>query len=297
MIRKIPKGKLVLIGGAEDKDKGEVEIADKTDDFKPLEILSALLPRKKRLPSIEVITTASRDPDSISRTYTDAFTKVGFRKIDFINMGNDPGPENPRFIERLKKTDAVFFSGGDQFRLSVVLGNSDVIDTIRERYQNDAHFTVAGTSAGAMALPALMMFEGENNEALLKGTVKVSSGLGFLDTCLIDTHFAKRGRFGRLAQAVVVNPSCVGIGIGEDTALIITKGREARCIGSGMCIVIDGKRIRHTNMAYARDHEPVCIEGLQVHILCRDTGFNLERRKFIPSRKDMREEAILQAKT
>jgi cyanophycinase len=291
MIRQVPKGKLILIGGGEDVGKKhDVQIAGKTTFFKPMEILKELLPKKKDHGKIEVITTATRHPEKTARNYRTAFRRIGFKDVGFINLGNNLEGSNPKFLERVKKAHTVFFSGGNQYRLSVILGNSDVLEVIREKYMTDPHFIVAGTSAGAMALTTLMMFEGENNEAILKGTVKISSGLGFLDGCVVDTHFTRRGRFGRLAQAVVMNPTCVGIGIGEDTALVVRKGKEARCIGSGMVIIIDGKHIRHTNMPFAENNEPVCIEGLEVDILCKDNGYLMDKRKFIPAKKVIKEE-------
>ncbi len=294
MLRKTPKGKLIIIGGAE--DKGSIEqpdISNKNTNYEPAEILKHLLPPKGSKKTIEIITTASAEPDSISKRYKEAFYSLGFKQVNFINMGNNYDASNPVFVGQIKKAHAVLFSGGDQFRLSTILGNTDVLKAVHERYFNDETFIVAGTSAGAAAAAALMMYEGENNEAILKGTVKISSGLGFMDGCIIDTHFTKRGRFGRLAQAVVMNPTCVGIGLGEDTALIITKGKEAYCIGSGMAIIIDGQYIGHTNMAYAEEGEPVCIEKLQVHILCKGSSFQFEKRQFIPSKKDMKIENSL----
>lgn len=290
MLRKVPKGKLILIGGAEDKgESGSVDIEHKNRDFQHLEILSELVPDKKAGRKIEIITTASSQPHEVSDMYRDAFDKMGFKHIDFINMGNNYDAKNPQFIKRIEKAQAVLFSGGDQFRLSTIMGNTDVLSAILARYTNDKDFIVAGTSAGAMALPTLMMYEGENNEALLKGTVKISSGMGFLDGCLVDTHFVKRGRFGRLAQAVVMNPTCIGIGLGEDTALILKKGM-AECRGSGMVTIIDSRDIGHTNIAYARENAPLCIENLRVHILCKGTRFELDKRKFIASKEDVKQE-------
>lgn len=287
MINKIPKGTLILIGGAEDKGNNR----NKNENFEHFEILKSLIPENKtKRKGIEIITTASSVPEEVMEMYKSAFDEIGYKNIGFINMGNNPDAHNPIFISRIKKAHAVLFSGGDQFRLATILGNTDVLDAVREKYINDPDFIVSGTSAGAMAIPTLMMYEGENNEAILKGTVKMSSGLGLLDGCIIDTHFTKRGRFGRLAQAVVMNPACVGIGVGEDTALVIKKGREAGCIGSGMVVIIDGKPVGHTNIAYAEELSPVCIEGLKVHILCKGNGFMLEDRSFIPSKKDLKEE-------
>jgi len=294
MLRKIPKGKLIIIGGAE--DKGGIEqpdISDKNTSYEPNEILKQLLPSKNSKKAIEIITTASSEPDTISKRYKTAFKNLGFKNVNFINMGNNYDARNPIFVGRIKKAHAVLFSGGDQFRLSTILGNTDVLKATLDRYFDDPGFIVAGTSAGAMAAATLMMYEGENNEAILKGTVKISSGLGFIDGCIIDTHFTKRGRFGRLAQAIVMNPTCVGLGLGEDTALIITKGKEAMCIGSGMVVVIDGQSVGHTNMAYAEEGQPVCIEQLSVHIICKGNSFLFDNRKFVPSKNDLKIENSL----
>lgn len=293
-LSKTPKGTLILIGGAE--DKGSIEkpdISHKNIFYEPAEILKQLLPPKRSRKTVEIITTASGEPDSISRRYKEAFHSLGFKRVGFINMGNNYDAKNPIFIERIQKAHAVLFSGGDQFRLSTILGNTDVLLATLNRYISDEDFIVAGTSAGATAAGALMMYEGENNEAILKGTVKISSGLGFITGCIIDTHFTKRGRFGRLAQAVVMNPTCVGIGLGEDTALVVRQGRIAQCIGSGMVTIIDGQMVGHTNMAYAEDGEPVSIEKLLVHIIVKGSSFVLDSREFIPSKRDMRTENSL----
>lgn len=295
----IPKGKLLVIGGAEDKESTQdLEIIGKNRSFKPLEILKELIPdRDQKLKTIEIITTASSHPGDIAKMYREAFKNVGFDHINFIDMGNNNDANNPEFVKRINKAHAVFFSGGDQFRLATILGNSDVLHAIHARYSEDKDFTVAGTSAGAMAAAKLMIYYGETNEALLSGEVKISSGLGFIDDCIIDTHFIKRGRFGRLSHAIVMNPNCIGIGIGEDTALIIKDGNHAECRGSGMVIIIDGKEIGHTNIAYAEENFPLNIENLKVHILSTGTKFLLKERKFIPSREDMeREKSAMQTK-
>jgi len=292
MITTKPKGKLLLIGGAEDKaGTQDLEIIDKNRDFKPLEILSKLIPdngAKKQ--SVEIITTASCVPGDVAKTYKEAFDNIGFGNVHFIHMGNNEDANNPEFVKRIEKAHAVFFTGGDQFRLSTILGNTAVLNTICRRYVNDKDFTVAGTSAGAMAAATLMIYEGQTNEALLSGDIKISSGLGLIDGCIIDTHFIKRGRFGRLSHAIVMNPTCIGIGIGEDTALIITDGNHAECRGSGMVIIIDGQDIQHTNIAYAEDKCPLNIENLKVHILSNGTGFLLKERKFLAAKKDLQAE-------
>jgi cyanophycinase len=287
---KVPKGKLLIIGGAEDKDDGKNEMEDDNKNFKRFEILETILP-KTRKRRIEIITTASSVPGEIEKLYKKAFNKIGFHEVDFINMGNNYDAYNPRFVERIHKAHAVLLSGGDQFRISTILGNTDVLLAIKEKYYQDRDFIIAGTSAGAMATAKLVLTEGdEGGDALLKGNVEVTSGLGFIDNCLIDTHFHKRGRFGRLAQAVVINPTCIGIGLCEDTALLIKKGREAECRGSGTVTIIDSKYIKHTNIAYAEKDTPICIQNLHVHILHKGNRFMMDTRKFIPAKEDMKME-------
>lgn len=292
MIQQIPKGTLLLIGGAE--DKSDRKGLTRNREYEPYEILSELLPKKQhnRRKRLEIITTASTVPVEINEMYRETFSKIGFKDIGFINMINNIEADNPKFVKRISQAHAVFFSGGDQFRLSTILGTSDVVEKVREKYMKDRDFIVAGTSAGAMAMSVLMLYEGENNEAMLSQTVKFSSGLGFISHCIIDTHFIKRGRFGRLAQSIVMNPACIGIGLGEDTALIIKKGHLAECKGSGMVVIIDGADVGHTNIAYAAPDVPLCIENLRVHILSKGNGYDLKDRKFIPSKRDIKAERL-----
>jgi len=291
-MRQIPRGKLILIGGAEDKGEDDVLSSQRGNkQFIHYEILKELLPVKKKGKIIlEIITTASEQPDVVMETYKRAFKGIGFHHIGFMNMGNNPDARNPIFIDRIFKAHAVLFAGGDQLRISTILGNTDIIDVIMERYYEDPDFIVAGTSAGAMAASTLMIYEGLNYEALLKESVKTSSGLGFIDNCIIDTHFIKRGRFGRLSEALLMNPAYIGIGLGEDTALIIRKGNEAECKGSGMVVIMDGRDITHTNIAYAEPGTPLCIENMRIHILAKGNGFLLNERKFLASKKDLKRE-------
>lgn len=290
MRRQIPRGKLLIIGGAEDKGKqGVLGSQDRNKQFEHFEILRELLPANNK-GILEIITTASGQPEAVEKTYRDAFTALGFRQIGFITMGATPDAANPLFVKRINKAHAVLFSGGDQFRLSTILGNTDIIDVIIERYYEDPHFIVAGTSAGAMAISTLMIYEGENDEAILKDSVKVSSGLGFIDHCIIDTHFVKRGRFGRLTEALLMNPAYIGIGLGEDTALIIEHGNEAECRGSGMVMILDGRDIYHNNIATAEPGTPLSVENLRVHILAKGNCFLLKERKFVTSRHELQKE-------
>jgi cyanophycinase len=133
-----------------------------------------------------------------------------------------------------------------------------------------------------MAMSNTMIYEGNATRAHLKGEVKITTGLGFMDDVIFDSHFEKRGRFGRLAQAIATNPSCVGIGLGEDTGMLITEGNKMEAIGSGLVIIIDGHAIRHNNIADIPEGNPISIENLKVHFCEKGNGFLVKEREFLP---------------
>jgi len=283
----MPKGKLLIIGGAEDKGEADSE-RPRSRAFRHYEILGELLPPDNRKDhTIEVVTTASNEPLEMGRMYIRAYEKAGFQNVGHISIDNKDEARDAANIKRIEKAHAVLFSGGDQFRLATILGGTEFMEAVTQKYRHDKDFIVAGTSAGAMAMSRLMIYRSEHNEAMLKGDVKITSGFGIIDNCIIDTHFVKRGRFSRLAQAVITNPTCIGIGLGEDTALIIRKGNETECRGSGMVVIIDGREIGHTNIAYSDEQTPICVEHLKVHVLARGNGFLLKERRFIPAKKDL----------
>ena len=193
------------------------------------------------------------------------------------------------YLERIRHCDAVMFSGGNQLRLSATFGGTDFLDILLRRYQNE-NFVVAGTSAGAMAMSNTMIYEGNATQAHLKGEVKITTGLGFIDDVIVDSHFEKRGRFGRLAQAVATNPQCIGIGLGEDTGMLILEGDKMEAIGSGLVIIIDGHEIGHSNIADIPDGNPISIENLKVHFCEKGNGYWLHERKFF---MEVREGALV----
>jgi cyanophycinase len=278
-----PKGKILIIGGGEykgDEDE-ESKIRDQNKEFSKFEILAEMIPEKKfRTRTIEIITTASRVPEEINSVYRKAFNMLGFHNLGFMNIQSLDDLRHTKWVDRINKAHTVFFSGGSQFRLATILGGSRLIEAIKERYINDKDFIIAGTSAGAMIMSALTIYEGGNNEALLKGEVKTNSGFHFFPDCIIDTHVIERGRFVRLTHAVLMNPICLGIGLGEDTALIITKGNIAECRGSGMVIIIDGRGISQTNIMDAGEDTPIYVESLEMHMLVKGCVFLLNERKF-----------------
>ncbi len=276
------KGKLISIGGAEDKGtEAEPDFIQKNNlNFFELGILKRVVEEIGGSHShIEVITTASSIPEEVGENYLKAFGKIGCDNFGIIHIKYRDDADNPEYLERIKNCDGVMFSGGNQLRLTTILGGSELMNIIHNRYENE-NFIVAGTSAGAMAMSNTMIYHGNSTTAHLKGEVRITTGLAFLQNVIIDSHFEKRGRFGRLAQAVGCNPSCIGIGLGEDTGLIISEGNHFEAIGSGCVIIVDGHKIRHSNIADIPEGSPISLENLIVHVMVDGDVYDLKERQF-----------------
>ncbi len=279
-----PKGKLIAIGGAEDKgtDLEKGEFHRNNLNFFELGILKRIVEEAGgRDAHIEIITTASTIPYEVGENYLDAFGKTGCLNVDVMHIRTRQDLQDTQYIERLRKCDAVMMSGGNQMRLSTILGGTEFLNEMIRRYNTDPHFLIAGTSAGAMAMSNTMIYEGNATRAHLKGEVKMTSGLGLVDKVIIDSHFEKRGRFGRLAQAIAANPGRIGIGLGEDTGMIIIEGNQMEAIGSGLVVIIDGQDIAHLNLADIPEGNPISIENLRVHFCAHGNGYLLNERRFV----------------
>ncbi|MDP1974051.1 MAG: cyanophycinase [Sediminibacterium sp.] len=279
----IPKGKLIAIGGAEDKgsDLEKGAIFRNNLNFFELGILRRIVAEAGGSDaSIEVVTTASTIPYEVGENYLDAFGKIGCTNVHIIHIRNREDAQKPEYIERIQQCNCVMFSGGNQLRLTTIFGGTRFLDIIQERYWKE-NFVIAGTSAGAMAMSSTMIYEGNATRAHLKGEVKITTGLGFMDGVIFDSHFEKRGRFARLAQAVSANPSCIGIGLGEDTGMLITQGNNMEAIGSGPVIIVDGHDVKHSNLADIPEGNPLSIENLHVHFCAKGNGFKVKERTFV----------------
>ncbi len=287
-----PKGILLIIGGAE--DKGENEFLDEPKylrHVKRYEILKELLKVSKNK-HIEIITSASEIPGTIKKLYQKAFHKIHYPNPGFISIRKKDEADNPLYLDRIRKAGAVFFTGGDQRRLVRVLNNTKLIDIIKEKYKNECGFLIAGTSAGAMALSTDMITGGGKKEALFHHDLELAPGLNILPSCIVDTHFIKRGRFSRLAHAVVLYPKRLGIGLGEDTALIIKNGTEAECRGSGMVIIIDGRYITRCNIRTVKTADPIYVNNLHVHLLIRGCRFSFQTKKLCRPQRSIADKNI-----
>jgi cyanophycinase len=278
------KGKLIAIGGAEDKgtDLEKGEIHRNNLNFFELGILRRIVEEAGGILSrIEVITTASTIPYEVGDNYLDAFGKIGCTDVGVMHIRNRADTNNKEYMERITSCDVLMFSGGNQLRLSTTFGGTALFQKIMDRYIQEEGFVIAGTSAGAMAMSNTMIYEGNAARAHLKSEVKITTGLGFMDDVIFDSHFEKRGRFVRLAQAVASNPGCIGIGLGEDTGMLITGGNKMEAIGSGLVMIIDGHEILHSNLADIPDGNPISIENLKVHFCEHGNGYLVKERKFL----------------
>jgi len=264
----VPAGTLVIIGGSENKGEGKPEKRDAPDDFYPLEILEAFVKlTKKEDPVIEIITTASSEPEEAFQDYKRVFKKLGVNRVSHIHHFTRREALEDNLEERVKAAHAVFFSGGDQLKLTSIYGGTEFLTRLKQRYISD-RILIGGTSAGAMALSTPMIIAGSKEVEEIRGAIEITTGLEFVKDVCIDTHFVARGRVVRMAQVIVTNPTSIGIGIEEDTAIVIRNGTEAEVIGTGLIIVIDGFHISASNIInYEGDKKSITIRDLKMHIL------------------------------
>ena len=280
-----PKGKMIIIGGGVDKGSfTEQELTYQVENNLNLfekGILRRLLDESAHGPNsrIEIVPTASKIPKIVGDEYAKAFRFLGAENVGVLNIVNRTECQNPGVLERVRKAGIVFFTGGDQLRLTSIIGGTSLHEILLQKYMNEP-FVYAGTSAGAACVSKQMIYQGSSSEALQKGEIKITSGLGFIDNVTIDTHFVKRGRIGRLFQAVVSNPKTLGLGLGEDTGLLIKNGHTMEAIGSGLVILVDGRKITDTNITDISMGDPISINNLIVHVMSKGDVYQLNNHSF-----------------
>jgi cyanophycinase len=292
-----PKGKLVIIGGAVDmgSNVSVLEHIMQPHYIKFFEkgILRRIINEsaKKEASVVEVITTASQIPDLVGNEYIKAFNQLSVTHVNVLQIKSREDAASPEYLDRITKADVVMFSGGDQLRLTAIFGGTQFLQILKQRYYDD-NFVIAGTSAGAAAASTHMIYRGQSNEALIKGEVQITAGLGFIDSVIVDTHFVQRGRIGRLLYAVATNPGILGIGLGEDAGLLITEGKMMEAIGSGLIMLVDGKNIVETNVYDVEIGDPVSIENLKVNVMSIFDKYDLQESRMIIKKAVRIEEAV-----
>lgn len=261
------KGNLVLIGGAEDRIEGKMILK------KTIELNNAS--------NIAIITSATLFPLETGEDYYRAFRNLGVDNIYLFDIRNSYEAEKPYFIEKLQNIDMVFFTGGDQVRLTNILLQTRLLQTIKEKYLQNK-LTIAGTSAGASAAAEIMTFDGDN-EGLIKGSVKFDKGFGFLKDITIDTHFVARGRLGRLTQFLCSGHTNKGIGIGENTSITINPDNTMDVAGTGIVTVVSTHDISYSNFDRIKPGKRISIDGLRIGFLQENSRFDLKKWRIISS--------------
>lgn len=264
----VPTGTLLIIGGAENKGEQNAKKKQTPTDFERLQVLKAFIAlTEKENPLIEVITSATTMGDESFEDYRKAFEECNITNVGHIHhVLRQDVLEDKALIERMEKADGIFFAGGDQLKYTYLYGGTPFLTGLKQRYIFDK-IVVAGTSAGAMAMSTPMIYAGNNEVQELGGMIKITTGLEFLKDVCIDTHFVQRGRFIRMAQVVVTNPNCIGMGIEEDTAMIVRNGMNAEVVGTGTIIIMEGFGISHASIDEFTSQKPITVRDLRVHIL------------------------------
>ncbi|MCB0433482.1 MAG: cyanophycinase, partial [Mangrovimonas sp.] len=240
------KGILIPIGGNEDKGFEEDEI-HRLDYIEEGILFHVVQQAGGPDAKIVVIPTASSIPVEVGENYLKAFDKLGCKDVTILDIRTRKQAVSAVALNHVKQAQCVMFSGGDQSKISNYIGGTALHDMLLERYKNDEGFVIAGTSAGAMAMAEEMIAGGSSTKSFVKDAVKMKKGLGFIPQLIIDTHFIQRGRFGRVAEAVAKHPDLLGVGLAEDTGIIIKNGKDCTVIGSGMALVFDPRKLKHNN--------------------------------------------------
>lgn len=270
------KGTLIPIGGNEDKGfhKGK---RFRMDYISQGILFRVVYESGGNGANILVITTASGIPDETGQNYIDAFERLGCKNIDFLHISSKEEADLEENLEKLKNADCVMFSGGNQSKITTHIKNTSFHKILKDRYIHE-EFVIAGTSAGAMCMSSEMISGGSSKESFIKASTKIRQGMSLIPQLIIDTHFIQRGRFGRLSEAVARFPKTIGIGLSEDTGMVIKNGDFCEVIGSGMIIVFDPSNLIHNNYDILKDGTPLTMTNLTTHVLSNGDSYDITNR-------------------
>lgn len=278
----VPKGKLIPIGGGEAKSQGDNESSSEVrqSNFFESGILGEFLEEVKGVDSIiVVIPAASEVPKEVGKDYVEAFDKLGCKNVHVLYIDSAEDADKKENLKLIDQADGVLFTGGDQTKLIDTLLDTQLIAKIQDRYQN-SDFVIAGTSAGAAAMPKLAIKEGKSAESLIKGLIETEKGLSLLPEAIIDTHFMQRSRLPRLTEALLRNPGLLGIGLCVDSGVVISRGDVLRAIGSGGVFIVDADNVKDTNYYEVPELQPVYVNNLRINILAKGASYYLRDRIF-----------------
>lgn len=257
-------GNLIIIGGAEDKKEKCVilkEVVKKSSKSgKPLIILTA----------------ATEYPEEVGATYKNAFKKLNYNDIKVIHIKDRDDANREDFCNEILNSGCVFFTGGDQLKITSLIGGTDMLESLKVAYRNGT--LIVGTSAGASCVCTTMIVSGMDDNSPRRCTIKMAPGLDIMRGVLIDQHFAQRGRIGRLLSAIAQNPEMLGIGIDENTAIVLEESSVLKVIGSGAVTITDGKLLSHTNVSELSPDETLALTDVRLHILPDGYKYDIQNR-------------------
>lgn len=254
-------GDLIIIGGAEDKE-GDKEILKK--------VCNSI---NKSSDLILIATIATEYPEEALNKYKKIFKNLGVKNIRGLNIKDRKDSEKEENINLIKCANLIFFTGGDQLRITSLIGGTSIYRELKLAIEKGC--TIVGTSAGASVMSDVMVVEGEDEESPRKCALKMAQGLGFVKSIMIDQHFAQRGRIGRLLSGIAQNPEVLGVGIDEDTALIVKDDGRAEVLGSGAIYFLDASNITYSNVSEQNYNEILSMFNIKLHVLKEGDKFNL----------------------
>lgn len=273
---KTPKGTLIAIGGNEQRKFKRDESFQ--SNFGEGFILQDIINNSEvSKPRIEVITSASEIPEIVGQNYQESFLMLGVDNVGVLDIRERSDAEKSSTLERISSADIILFSGGNQSNISRIIKDTLTHQLICNRYYNEK-FTIAGTSAGAVAMSEEMIAGGRNGTIIRKNDLKMAAGLGLMPGVIFDSHFINRHRFGRLAEAVALHPDKLGVGLGEDTGVVIREGNILEIIGSGMVVIFDGSNLNYNHYGQLKKRIPISLSNLTVHILTTKDRFNIREK-------------------
>ncbi len=265
-------GDLFIIGGNEDKE-GDLEVLS-------IFVEDAI----SNGGHIGILTTPTGYPEEIGGEYRDIFLKLGASKVDLLHIDTREKADDDSFTNQVNGLSALFMTGGDQNRLSSIIGGTAFFKEMQKAWQSG--MIIAGTSAGAAIMSRHMIVSGKTKLKHDKINVEIGVGFGFLEDVVIDQHFSQRARFGRLLYAIAQNPQVIGVGIDENTAIWVKDGgKYFEVIGEHSVTVIDGCKLSFVDIADEAESDEVTITGVQLHSIAKGYQFDLENRKLIKKEK------------
>jgi len=266
-MREKVNGNLIIIGGAEDK-YGESNILKNVAD-----IIGGADAR------LVIMTTATEKPQEAGEEYKSVFLRLGVNNINILHINSRDEANTQGYADIIASATGIFFTGGDQLRITSILGGTKVYEALQEAYLNGV--VIAGTSAGASVMSNTMIVDGNGNDPARKCTLKMAPGLGLLEDSIVDQHFYQRGRIGRLLCGVAENPYMLGVGIDEDTAIRVFPDAHFEVIGTNSVTVIDGRTIKSSNVSESKPDEILAINNATIHVLPVGYGFDMKNREVL----------------